>query len=388
MTVSRHFQKHMYLRNAYRYIAIIICFITVLAAFSGCGPTKRDLAAIDYNPGDGTDWETSTPGEQGLDPELIARLYYNAESVETITSLLVIKNGKLIAEKYFHGNKIDSVNRLQSVTKSFTSALAGIAIDNGYLSVDQKMMSFFPELTGSIVDIRKYDITVEQLLQMRAGYPWEESTEELFKMLYTGFRPSLLADVPLVYDPGTGMWYSNLTSHILGIIVARAAGRDLMTFAQETLFGPLGISPDEWIQDWEGNYNGHADLFMTARDMVKFGQLYLDNGEYNGEQIISSEWVHDSLQVYSEDAWAYRIGKNVSKMAYGYQWWSAEAGGYRYFFAWGHGGQQIALVPSLDMVIVVTADPLFGEHGDRSWKFEKQNLNLVGDFIATLPIDE
>jgi len=181
------------------------------------------------------------------------------------------------------------------------------------------------------------------------------------------------------------MQYSNMTSHLLGIVVARACNRDLLSFAQEYLFGPLGIEPGDWIQDWEGYRNGHADLFLRPRDMAKFGLMYLDEGVFGGEQIVPAWWVEASLQTYSEDAWPYRIGTNFKDMGYGYQWWSARAGDRRWDFAWGHGGQQIALVEDLDMVIVVTADPLHGQHGDAPWRYEKQNLNLVGDFIAELP---
>ncbi len=135
---------------------------------------------------------------------LVAQLYFNAEKVETLHALLVVKNGYLIAEGYFNGGTVDRKSRLQSATKSYTSALVGIALDQGYLeSVDQKMMDFFPELADQIVDPRKKQITIRQMLQMRAGYPWEESAAELFEMLYHGFRPSLLVHVPLVRDPGT-----------------------------------------------------------------------------------------------------------------------------------------------------------------------------------------
>jgi CubicO group peptidase (beta-lactamase class C family) len=358
----------------------------LLSLLAGCGPSAADLAAVDYTPLPGDDWEASTPEAQGLDPDLVAELYLNAAEVETIRSLLVIKDGTLIAEGYFHGGSVGHQDRMQSVTKSYTSALVGIALEQGCLSsVDQKMMDFFPELTDRIRDPRKNQITIQQMLQHRAGYPWEESTPVLFEMLYHGFRPSLLVDVPLVRDPGTGVEYSNLTSHLIGVIVARACDTDLLTFANEHLFGPLDVEPGEWIQDWEGYYNGHADLHMAARDMAKFGQMYLDDGVYDGNQVIPAEWVHDSLQTYSEDAWPYRIGRNVNDMGYGYQWWSVRAGTHRYNLAWGHGGQQIAVLEDLDMVVVVTADPLFGEHGDRPWRLEKANLNLVADFIASLP---
>ena len=360
--------------------------ILVLSMLVGCGPSTEDLEAVEYTPLPGDDWKISTPEEQALDPMLVAELYYNAAELETLYGLLVVKNGYLIAEGYFNEGSVEQKARLQSATKSYTSALVGIALDQGYLSsVDQKMMDFFPEFAGQITDSRKNQITIRDMLQMRAGYPWEESTAELFEMLYHGFRPSLLVDVPLVRAAGSDFEYSSLTSHLLGIIVARATDMDLKSFAEEHLFSPLNVEVGDWIQDWEGYYNGHADLHFTARDMAKFGLLYLEDGEYEGNRIISAEWVHDSLQTYSEDAWDYEVGRNFRDIGYGYQWWSARAGDHRFNLAWGHGGQQIVLVDELNMVIVVTADPLFGQHGDGPWKHEKANLNLVADFINSLP---
>jgi CubicO group peptidase (beta-lactamase class C family) len=354
------------LHCSWRHYCLLIVAVVLLTlpAAAGSGLSLDDLLAVDYTPLPGNDWAVSTPETQGLDPLLVAEMYYRAARLKTIYSLLVIKDGYLIAEEYFHNGSVGQKDRLQSVTKSYTSALVGIALDRGYLtSVDQKMMDFFPELAGQITDARKEQITIREMLQMRAGYPWEESTPELFEMLYHGFQPSLLAEVPLVSDPGTRCEYSSLTSHLLGVIVARATGTDLKSFAEEYLFSPLNIEVGDWVQDWEGYYNGHADLFLSARDMAKFGLLYLNNGQYDGNQIISAQWVHDSLQTYSEDAWPYRVGRNFNDIGYGYQWWSVRAGCHHYNLAWGHGGQQIALLDEFDMAIVVTADPLFGQHG-------------------------
>ena len=374
-----------------RHKQACLLLITILIALSGmtaCAPSAEQLAAVDYAPLPGDDWPQSTPGEQGLDPELVAQLYLNAQDVETINALLVIKNGYLVAEDYFNGGSIDQANRIQSATKSYTSALTGIALKEGCLeSVDQKMIEFFPELEDRITDPRKKEITIKQMLQMRAGYPWEESYEDLFEMLYAGFYPSYLVDVPLVSDPGTHMEYSNLTSHLIAVIVARACGTDLKSFGEENLFEPLGVELVDWITDWEGNYNGHGDMHFNARDMAKFGLLYVNEGKYNGQQLVPAEWVKESLQTYSEDAWKYKVGRNFKDIGYGYQWWAVTAGNYRYNLAWGHGGQQIAVLDDLDLVVVVKADPLFGQHGDKPWKFEKQNLNLVADFIASLPAE-
>jgi len=366
-------------------------WLAVLAVpvLAGCANpcSEKELAAVDFTPVADAGWEVSTPAEQGLDPEAVAQLYCRAGRLQTTHSVLVIKNHTLIAEGYFNGGAIDSKQRVQSVTKSVTSALAGIAVGQGALSLDDTMIHFFPEHAHAVVDSRKKEITVRELLQMRAGYPWEESSSELFELLYSGFHTSDLASVPLSSAPGTRMEYSNLSAHLAGVVVARATGTPLRTYAVEKLFTPLGVEPGAWTTDWEGNTNGHADLFLTARDMARFGQLYLDDGAFDGAQLIPAEWVHDSLQAYSTDAWPYDIGRNFRDIGYGYLWWSARAGDRRFSFAWGHGGQQIVLVHDLDMVIVVTADPLVGQHGTGPWDREKENLNLVADFVASLPED-
>ena len=371
----------------HRPLLLMLSAMLILSSLAGCGgPSAAELEAVEYRPLPGGEWPVSTPEEQGLDPDLVAELYYNASQMENMYSLLVFKNGYLVAEDYFSIGSPEQEVNIHSVTKSITSALVGIALEQGCLtSLDQKMIEFFPELADRVRDPRKNQITLRQMLQMRAGYPWEESTAELFELLYSGFRPSTLIDVPLVRDPGTGFEYSNLTSHLLGIIVARACGTDLRSFAQEHLFSPLGVEPGFWQQDWEGYYLGFSDIHLSAYEMAKFGLLYLNDGEYAGRQIVPAGWVHDSLQIYSENAWKFRVGRNWRDNAYGYQWWSIRAGDHRYSLAWGHGGEQIVLLDELDMVMVVTVDPLHGQHGDEPWKLEKASLNLVADFVNSLP---
>jgi CubicO group peptidase (beta-lactamase class C family) len=376
-------------QRSFRLFTSTLLIVSILSSsiLVGCGgPSAEELAEVHYTPLALDDWQVSTPEEQGLDPMLVAELYHNAEQSETLYGLLVIKNGYLVAEKYFHGKSASQLSSRASVTKSVTSALVGIALEQGCLSsVDQKMIEFFPELANSIKDPRKKEITIRQMLQMRAGYPWEESSSELFDLMFEGFRTRNLVDVPLARDPGSGFDYSNMTTHLLGVIVARACDTDLKSFAEEHLFSPMGAGVGFWLQGWEGYYIGFADMDITARDMAKFGQLYLDDGQFEGVQIVPADWVHDSLATYSEDAWYYRVGRNWKHSAYGYQWWSIEAGDHRYSLAWGHGGQQIAVLDDLDLVVVATADPLYKQHGDQPWKLEKVNLNLVADFIASLP---
>ena len=365
-------------------VSIGMLLIAVLSM--GCASCSGKAGGTGFEPAAGGDWDISTPEAEGLDRELVERLYANASNVETVRAVLVIKNGKLIAEKYFNDGSIDRRDTIQSVTKSFTGALTGIAVEQGLLEgLDQPIVDFFPELRTSI-DPRKQLITIRHLLQMRAGYPWEEASPEGMELLlHEGFRPRHMADVPLVREPGSGFDYSNLSSHALAIIIARAADRDLLLYARENLFEPLGIEPGEWRKSWEDYRMGFGELQVTPRDMAKLGQLYMNGGRWNGEQIVPEDYVEASLSSYTEDAWYYRIGRNVRHTGYGYQWWSAQAGKGRYNFAWGHGGQQIALIKEHDMVVVVAADPLYLQHGAKPWRYEKENLNLVGDFVAALP---
>jgi CubicO group peptidase (beta-lactamase class C family) len=366
--------------------SILISSWLMTSALVGCGPSAADLAAVDYTPLPSDDWEVSTPEQQGLDPMLVAELYHSAAELETLYGLLVIKNGHLIAEKYFNEGAVAQKALLQSASKSYISALVGIALDQGCLSsLDQKMLDFFPESAAQIADSRKAQITLRHMLQMRAGYPDEETDSAYLDALYWGEYLPLIADFPLVSDPGTEFNYSNLTSSWLAIIVARACEMDLKSYAQEHLFSPMDVEVGDWLQDRDGHYIGSGGIHLTAREAARFGALYLNDGEYEGKQIIPADWVHDSVQTYSEGVRDYGRSVRFRDMGYGYQWWSARTGAHRFNFAWGHGGQLIVLLDELDMVIVTTADPFFGQHDGQSWKHEKAIMNLVGDFVNALP---
>lgn len=367
------------------YLINITFTILILSTLVACGPSTEDLNSIDYTPLVRDDWPVSTPEEQGLDPRLVAQMYLDATEQETLYSLLVIKNGYLVAEEYFNAGSVEQKDRLQSVTKSFTSALVGIALEQGCLStIDQKILEFFPEVVDEITDPRKEQITVRNLLEMRGGFPNEEDAQYLWDGLLSGHYPPLIENFPLVDDPGTRFHYSNLSSNWLGIIVDRSCGMNMKAFAEENLFSSLDIIPGEWGQDAEGHNNGCGNLHLAARDAAKFGLLYLNDGVLDGNQIIPSDWVEDSLQSYTvNEAFVKKIG-DFRDIGYGYQWWSADAGNHHVNFAWGHGGQLIVLVEDLDMVVVTTAYPFWLEHNDQSWKHEKAIITMVSEFINSL----
>ena len=355
-------------------------------------PSEEQLRAVKYTPLPDDGWEVSTPAKQGLDPMLVAELYLDASKLETIYGLLVVKNGYLIAEGYFNEGSVNQLSKRASVTKSYTSAMVGIALAQGHLeSIDQKMIDFFPEFKDRITDPRKKQITIRQMLQMRAAYLWEETDMKYWDLIWTGQYLPLIEKYPLTCNPGTRFQYSNLTSHLLGIIVTRACGKDLKSFGQEYLFSPLEVKLGDWNQDVDGYYIGCADIQFTARDMARFGLLYLNDGIYKGKQIVPADWVEKSLESYSDDIdtagiKSGKLGRYLYDIGYGYQWWSASVGGHHINFAWGHGGQLIILLDDFDMIIVVTADSFWGKDLHwQAWKHEQANINLVGKFIKSLP---
>lgn len=351
----------------------------------------EELAKVNYAPAERGDFPVSTPAEQGLPPQLVAELFVDARAVEKLVGLVVVKNGRLIAEGYYNEGLVEHSGALQSVTKSVTSALVGLALDRGCLAnLDQKMLEFFPAQAERVNDLRKREITIRQMLQMRAGYPWEETDPKLWQVLTTGKFFDPILNFALVNAPGEAFNYSNLTSHWLGVIVARACKTDLNSFAEQNLFSRLGIQAGTWYKDYDGYYVGLAGLHLTARDMAKFGLLYLDRGSFAGERVLPAAWVEESLRNYSKDAWIskppqHHAGRYFRELGYGYQWWSATVENRRFNFAWGHGGQLIVLLDDLDMVIVAMSYPFQGQHDDESWRHERATINLVGKFIQSLP---
>ena len=371
------------------FVAAIMLIILILV---GCDSSNEFQDYESFAPLDGDEWEISTPEAEGLDPKLLANLYKNASKLDSVFSVLVIKNGNLIAEDYFNGGTIEQKVLLQSVSKSFISTLVGLALEQGCLgSLDQRLLEFFPEYVLQIKDPRKSDITLRHMLQMRSGYPWEETHPDLMAAMWKGDNPPLVADFPLTENPGTVFQYSNITPALLAEIVSRACDTNLKEFSEENLAGPLGV---EFGEFWPNENDDYHPLFhLSARDLAKYGLMYLDDGEFNEQQIVSTEWVQASLDSYSENVSTGapqngKMGRYFREIGYGYQWWNARVGDHSFNYAAGHGGQLIILLHDLDMVVVTTAEPFFMQHDGNSWKNEKAIINMVGEFVDSLPSEK
>jgi CubicO group peptidase (beta-lactamase class C family) len=298
----------------------------------------------DYWPTDG--WRTSTPEEQGMDSELLAEAldFLQEQNGFNIHSLLIIRNGHVVTDSYFYPfAQSRSLHDLASATKSFTSSLIGIAIGQGYIeSVGQPVLDFFPDRSVANVDANKEAMTVEDSLTMSSGLecshsPPDKTTHE---MVDSPDWVQFALDLPMAAEPGSRWVYCGPDSHLLSAIIQETSGMNALEFAQQHLFGPLGISDAIWSSDPQGYSHGWSNMILTPHDMAKLGYLYLNEGEWDGQQVLSTDWVTAATS------------PSPSNSDYGYQWYLRPSG----YYANGAGGQRIFVFPDLDMVVVTTGD--------------------------------
>ncbi|UCG01885.1 MAG: serine hydrolase [Candidatus Heimdallarchaeota archaeon] len=297
------------------------------------------------------DWPTSTPEEQGMNSTTLNELFEYIDSwSDVIHGLCVMRHGVIVAEGYFssdyHQYIQEDKHQTHSVTKSFTSALIGIAIDQGYITdVNQRVLDFFPEMTFLNVDSRKEAMTIEHLLTMRTGLDWPEmdsgysgAGDLADQMLHSNNSVQYILDKPMVAAPGEVWQYCSGATHLLSAIIQRTTGQTTLEFAQENLFSPLGIDSSEviWDTDRNGINRGHSNLFLTPRSLAKFGYLYLNEGKLDGKEIISKEWVEKSV--------------TTEFSGYGYCWWNDPFG----HFAMGLNGHYIYVLPEENIVASFT----------------------------------
>lgn len=263
-----------------------------------------------------------------------------------IHSVLVVRNGYMVAETYFPPFQQDTKHHLYSVTKSFVSALIGIAIEEGYVDgVDRRVLDFFPERTFANLDGYKESMTLEHLLTMTSGLAWEEGMPTYKEMSQTRDWVHYVLDKPMATEPGSQYNYCSGCSHIISAIIQETTGMSTLEYAQSRLFGPLGITDVYWERDGSGIPNGGWGLEITPRDMAKLGFLYLHDGVWDGQQIVPSAWVRVSVGDGIEvgDGWRY-----------GYQWWIYPSS--CAYAARGLGAQLIFVIPASQIVVVFTAE--------------------------------
>jgi CubicO group peptidase (beta-lactamase class C family) len=280
-----------------------------------------------------------------------------------IDSIIVVKHGKILIEEYFNGATPNTLHDMRSAGKSFTSALVGIAIDKGLINgVNDRLLSYFPEIERSNDwDLRKDDITLKHVLSMSFGlaepgeYPaWENSA------WYTAHWINDVLYQPIEYEPGSRFDYDSAAPALFGPIIEQVSGMSVGQFSENFLFGPMGIYDYRWFTLPNGKDYTGGGFRMRPRDMAKFGQLYLQKGMWNGEQLISKEWVEESTR-------AHLVANAQLDQHYGYYWWREtfpiDTRWIESYFASGNGGNKIYVFPTEDLVVVITASAYDQSYG-------------------------
>jgi CubicO group peptidase (beta-lactamase class C family) len=322
------------------------------------------------NEGRTVTWRAHPPAAHGFDAVgLATAMDRAADLAPPITSLLVARGTTTVAEVYFGEGGPGRGANLKSASKSVLGALVGIALDEGALSgLDQPIGSFFPELLAGAP--RKKRITIRHLLTQQAGL---ESTSFGNYGAWVTSR-DWVADAlrrPFVGRPGGEMIYSTGTTHVLGAVLTEATGRSLRAYAQERLFDPLGVRIRSWQRSPAGRYFGGNNLSLTPRALLRFGQLYLNDGRFRGRQVLPTDWPARSWKTY--------VRSTYHGHQYGYLWFTHTFGGERVAFAWGYGGQYVFVVPRLDLVVAATSS--LANRPPGSDDHNEQILRLLGEFI-------
>ncbi len=299
------------------------------------------------------DWQTSTPESHGLNSAYLTALddYINDQLWgNAMVSTLVVKNGYLIHETYYDDFwDASHARNIFSCTKSVISTLVGIAIEEGHISnVEAQVVDFFPDRIIANMDARKQAMTIEDLLTMTAGLDWDEwpygPSSPYNQMTSSSDWVQFVLDRPMTSNPGERWAYNSGASHLLSVIVNISTGIFTHEYAEDRLFEPLGITEYRWDMDPQGTAFGGSSLQLRPRDMAKFGFLFLNHGNWDGTQVVPTEWTttahysHITLNENSE---------------YGYQWWVQSQ--WSCYSARGYNGQLIYVFPELNMVVVFTA---------------------------------
>ncbi|WP_216666844.1 MULTISPECIES: serine hydrolase domain-containing protein [Stenotrophomonas] len=282
-----------------------------------------------------------------------------------LRAVVVMRDGKIVAERYYNGETAASLHDVRSAGKSVTALLAGIAIDQGALkNVDERVPTHWPEAAGSAVG----DVRLDDLLTMRSGLaafdedPASPGNED--KLDEAAYPLAFVLAVPRATPPGQVYRYNSLTSYVVGVELAKAAGMSMADFARANLFTPLGITRWEWASDAAGYTKGQGNLSLTARDFATLGEMVRNKGLYNGRRIVSEAWLGEALAprvpIADSDPYADH---------YGYFWYHKvhDINGQKVpvSFASGNGGNKIYVIPSRKLVVAITSSAYGKGYGQR-----------------------
>ena len=354
----QHVWRHAWHRWV-RRVAALVATVTIVGALTpagslsaaGAGESRASsVAALLAASGDG--WQLAAPGDEGMDAETLhGTCDYAMQPQRHTQGVVVIRGGKVVDECYADGEGVRSWAASWSVAKSFASTLVGIAIAQGQIpSLDVSMATYYPEWSGT----PKEDMTFRDVVTMSSGLAWNEdynptntTASDVIQMGLSGDQLAYAASRPLAHTPGTRWAYSSGDAMLLSGVIQKATGMAAGDYAQQVLFEPLGISQVEWWKDAAGHTLTYCCLDMTSRSYARLGLLFLNDGNWGGEQIVPAQWVTDAFTTVPD-----------SDGQYGFMWWigALPGSGDPVYMADGFDLQLILVIPSLDLVVVRNSD--------------------------------
>ncbi len=296
-----------------------------------------------------------------------------AESLLALRTIVVGRNGTVLAERGFRGNTTARAANIKSASKSVVSALVGIAVERDVLrGVDQPIAEFLSDRFPPNADPRLFRVTVGHLLSMQAGLDRTSGPNYGAWISSRDWVRAALAR-PFVAEPGGEMLYSTGSTHLLSAILAKASGRSTLALARDWL-GPAGIEITAWERDPQGIHLGGNQMAMTPKSLFRFGELYRNGGRApDGRQVVPEAWIAQS--------WTKRTTTRWSGDDYGYGWFGMRLGTRDVHYGWGYGGQMIYVVPSLGLTVAMTSD----ESGPSARTGHKEALHgIVAELIRAV----
>lgn len=344
-----------------RILVVLVLSIVPSLAFATGVPPPICGAPAELHDG----WPAEAPAKEGLDPKLICAIASKLEEslYAKPNGVVIVRHGVLVYEHYFAGYNAGDMHALYSASKSVVALLVGIAFDRGWLThINAPVLSFFPEdayLRTPAEDL----ITIRNLLTMTSGLNWPElslpyqNSANIFRRMIFAVDPYrfVLAQPPEV-PPGMIWNYNSGGVELLQGILTRVTHQPLNNFAQRVLFDPLGFGNWQWRYMLNGAVGASFGLHLRPRDLAKIGQLVLNQGAWHGHQIVSAKWIQamTSPSYPLFDSWV------PDATSYGYLWYCGQSRVASREINWvaaqGYGGQLLYVVPSEDLVVVVTAE--------------------------------
>ncbi|MFZ1292033.1 MAG: serine hydrolase [Melioribacteraceae bacterium] len=346
-----------------------LILFTSIIIFSYCDTVEdKQIPFLQYN------WEISTLQNLNIDEDKIEYAFQKAAELSYINSFLIIRNGKIAAEKYFNGYNKYSYFSIKSVSKSFLSSAIGIAIDQEIISPGDSLTKILNEYKPVITDNRFNNITIQHLINMKSGLDKDENI--YMTMVESNNWLSTIFKTSIVNKPGEKFIYSTCGTHLLSAVLTKVSGLTSLEYLRDNLLSKMEIEINDWKRDPQGFYFGGNDMYFSTRNMAVLGLLYLNNGIINNKQIVPKRWVENSLEIHAGGTGAWGVMKNIG---YGNLWWLGEIDNYKVFMALGHGGQFVLCVPELDLIIATNS---YSEiWWDEANIQELAILDIIGNYI-------